>query len=294
MGTNRTDGKTSRMNAGLAELKEGEKLFPLAKPIAESILGSVEESKAYTDEKLAPLRTDVKGVNERMRVMTEKADSIEQRAATIERNAGEASSAAQHAESVADIAKGEAERAAEAAMAAKTTLEQIAQRDNEVPKLAVRALEGVVKATVTDTDPKGKETRVEKKGADLIQHLANAIENAQVVAGKAADEAEESRSLLEQAKTMIQEQRQADDETRAQERETITALDAAVTKAEGAATSAAGAAAEVKKAFDAVSEGVETLKIQMSMIAAVLLGKASIKDQNTREIIESAIEEGDS
>ena len=46
---------------------------------------------------------------------------------------------------------------------------------------------------------------------------------------------------------------------------------------------------------DAVAEGVETIKIQLSVVAAVLLGKADVKDQSTREVLESAmeIEEGE-
>lgn len=293
------------MDAAITKLHEAKPLLPIAETMIEGLQGAVEKSSAYTDEKVRPLKADVSGVNERMKEMTARAERIEAnaveiketvkaKAESIESAAKEASSSAQHAASVAEIAKGEAERAAEAAMSAKDTLAQLAARDERAPQIAVAALEGVVRATVSDVDQSGKDRKVEKKGADLIQHMVSALETMKAAVGKATDDSEECRSQLEEARTILAEQKAVGDEARAQDRATIEALDKAVSKAEGAAERSASAASEVKQAFDAVAEGVEYLKMQMSMVAAVLLGKANIKDQNTREVLESAIvEEGE-
>ncbi len=287
----------------MAELKEGEKLFPLAKPISEGIQGAVADANAYTDEKLAPLRTDVKGINQRMGEMTTAAQSVEVKATSIERAAGEASSAAQHAESVAEIAKSEAERAAESAQAAAASLREIAERDDRAPKIAVEALEAVVKATVSDVDGDGSEVKVTKTGQKLIQHLADALENAKRTAGLASADADECKGLLEQAKSMIADQKEADEASRAQDKETIASLERLVEKAEQAAEGASGSAresagtlAQIKGTVEQIEQEFGNMKIVVSTIAEMILGKVKRSDPIAVQILESAIikEDGDS
>ncbi len=302
VGTNPArDGKPGKLETAITKLHEARGLLPIAETMVEGLQGSVEKSNAYTDEKVRPLKADVSGVNERMKDMTARSERIEataneiketvkEKAAEIDRAAKEASNSAQSASSVAEAARQEAERAAEAAMSAKQSLADLAARDERAPQIAVAALEGVVRATVSDVDQSGKDKKVEKKGADLIQHMVNGLETLKAAVGRSTEEAEECRGLLEQARTLISEQRQADEETAAQNKATISALDEAVTKAEGAAERTASAAAEIKQAFEAVSEGVEYLKMQMSVVAAVLLGKAKASDSDTKAVLESAME----
>ncbi|MFN7991673.1 MAG: hypothetical protein U0R44_05955 [Candidatus Micrarchaeia archaeon] len=261
-------------------------------------------SRAEIEEKVDRVRADANGAKEAAKEVAANSELIKMRADSIEKAAGEASSSAVHAQSQASIASESAARAEAALTDISADLELLSTKNDEgkevkgvaAVEVAVRkaervgayakaAVDAVVKTEVTASDDEGKEVRVEKSGAQLMAHFSESIDLLRAAVGGAVSKSEHAESLLETAKGLIESVKQSNGET-------IQSLQAALGEAHTAAAESKAAAVDAKGLVEGnlqkIADALDTMKVTVSTIAAVLLRRADLKNPDIKEVLEAA------
>ena len=275
-------GANGKLSKAVVELREVEKVFPVAKTMIEGLYGAKDAAKEEMEESLRGVRSNAVAARDKAEEAARSVAAMEERAGAIEELAGRIAADSENASARAASAEEAATNAGSAAAALREAFEKVTTtneskqpvtgidaiqmavaRTERLPQLVVAGINAVFKGEVTDNES-GK--KVEMKGADLLKHVIATVETATAAADSAVKEAEEAKTKAGEASGNADEAK------------------AAAGRAEKAAGEAKASATEAKNLLSEFRTVAETLDLKIRMLFGILTGEI---DANAEQVVKS-------